>query len=169
MNASVASIIIALATPHTPTLVLDRAFASYYRKLESRLSEIKDAGTSVVSVGGGQRDVLITSTQAVDSTADINVISTTIPDVWKSTDHLSILWCKQLVLCIVRSLFDSVNYSQKPPKILYNPDDRIRALSYHFSQVRIFSNQVLIDSYILMCNEPDLTGYRQISRDKLKL
>ncbi|CAK9833286.1 GPI inositol-deacylase [Anthophora retusa] len=132
VNTSVANIIITLATPHTPTLVLDSAVATYYRNLENHLHEIKDAGISVVSIGGGPRDTLITSTQIVDSAADINVISNTIPDVWKSTDHLSILWCKQLVLCIVRSLFDSVDYNQKPPNIFSKTEERMQALSYHF-------------------------------------
>lgn len=138
VNASVASIIITLAAPHTPTLVLDHTFANYYQNLEKRLSEIKAAGTNVVSIGGGPRDTLITSTQILDATADINVISNTIPDVWKSTDHLSILWCKQLVLSIVRSLFDSVNYTQKPSKIASTSKERMQALSYHFRHVRKF-------------------------------
>ncbi|XP_034175717.1 GPI inositol-deacylase [Osmia lignaria lignaria] len=132
LNASVASIIITLAAPHTPVLVLDSTLAAYYRNLNDHLSEIKEAGTSVVSIGGGPRDILVAPTQILDSTADINVISTAIPDVWKSTDHLCILWCKQLVLAVVRSLFDSVNYSQKPPKIFSEPDERMEALSYHF-------------------------------------
>lgn len=117
-------------------LVLDSTLAAYYRNLKDHLSEIKEAGTSVVSIGGGPRDILVTPTQILDSTADINVISTAIPDVWKSTDHLCILWCKQLVLAVVRSLFDSVNYSQKPPKIFSKPDERMQALSYHFYHVR---------------------------------
>lgn len=131
INASVASIIITLATPHTPILVLDSTFASYYHNLENRLKEIKDAGTSVISIGGGPRDVLVTSTQILDSTADINILSTNIPDVWKSTDHLCILWCKQLVLSIVRLLFDSVSISEKPPKISSSIDKKLQAASYH--------------------------------------
>ena len=132
VNTSVANIIITLGAPHTPRLVLDSTFASYYYNLQSRLSEINDTGTSVVSIGGGPRDMLVTSTQSLDSTANINVLSTNIPDVWKSADHPSLLWCKQLVLSIVRSLFDSVDYSQRPPKISSNPEERMRALSYHF-------------------------------------
>ncbi|KZC05018.1 GPI inositol-deacylase, partial [Dufourea novaeangliae] len=132
INASVANIIITLATPHAPTLVLDSTLANYYYNLENHLSKIKDAGTNVISIGGGPRDILVTSLQLLDSTADINVLSTNIPDVWKSTDHLSILWCKQLVLSIVRSLFDSVSVSQRPPRISSKSEDRMQALSYHF-------------------------------------
>ncbi|XP_076290092.1 GPI inositol-deacylase [Lasioglossum baleicum] len=133
-NTSVTNIIITLATPHMPTLVLDRTFANYYYNLENRLNEIKDAGINVISIGGGPRDTLVTTTQLLDSTADINVLSTSIPTVWKSTDHLSILWCKQLVLAIVRSLFDSVSVSRRPPRISPDPQERMQALKYHFHQ-----------------------------------
>lgn len=150
VNASFASIIIALATPHTATLILDHTFANYYQNLEKRLSEIKDAGTSVVSIGGGPRDILITSAQILDPTADINVLSNTMPDVWKSTDHLSILWCKQLVLSVVRSLFDSVNCTQKPPKIFSTAKERMQALSYHFYHVRKYFNVSLISFNVLL-------------------
>ncbi|EFN88696.1 GPI inositol-deacylase, partial [Harpegnathos saltator] len=133
MNASLASMIINLATPHTPVLALDNSFANYYHNLENRLGMIKDAGTKVVSIGGGPRDILVTAAQTLDRTADINVLSTSVPAVWKSTDHLSILWCKQLVFAIVRSLFDSVNM-EKPHRITSNPDLKMQALFYHFLQ-----------------------------------
>ncbi|XP_071570586.1 GPI inositol-deacylase isoform X2 [Temnothorax nylanderi] len=134
MNASFASMIINLASPHTPSLVLDSVFANYYYELERHLHKIKDAGVKVVSIGGGPRDILVPAAQTFDRTADINVLSTSIPVVWKSTDHLSILWCKQLVFTIVRSLFDSVEHSEKPPKITSNPDLKMESLSYHFLQ-----------------------------------
>ncbi|XP_011701617.1 PREDICTED: GPI inositol-deacylase isoform X2 [Wasmannia auropunctata] len=134
MDPSFASIIINLATPHTPSLVLDSTFANYYYELERHMHKIKDAGVKVVSIGGGPRDILVPAMQAYDRVADINVLSTSVPAVWRSTDHLSILWCKQLVLVIVRSLFDSVDYSSKPPKITSSPDLKMKSLSYHFLQ-----------------------------------
>lgn len=135
INASFASMIINLATPHTPVLVLDSIFADYYGKLETHLGKLKDAGVTVVSIGGGPRDILVTAAQTLDHTADINVLSTAIPAVWKSTDHLSILWCKQLIFAIVRSLFDSVDYTEKPFKISSSTEWKMQALSYHFLQV----------------------------------
>jgi len=135
MNASFASMIINLATPHTPSLVFDSVFANYYYELERHLHKIKNAGVKVVSIGGGPRDILVPATQAFDHVADINVLSTSVPVVWRSTDHLSILWCKQLIFAIVRSLFDSVDHLKKPPKITSNPDLKMEALSYHFLRV----------------------------------
>lgn len=135
MNASFASMIINLATPHTPSLVFDSVFANYYYELERHLHKIKDAGVKIVSIGGGPRDILVPAMQTFDRIADINVLSTSVPAVWKSTDHLSILWCKQLVFAIVRSLFDSVDHLKKPPKITSSPDLKMESLSYHFLQV----------------------------------
>ena len=137
MNVSYASMIINLATPHSPALVLDHVFANYYNELEKHLHEIKNAGIKVVSIGGGPRDILVTAAQTYDRTADINVLSTSIPVVWKSTDHLSILWCKQLVFVIVRSLFDSVDRMRKPFRITSSPDLKMQALSYHYLQVSV--------------------------------
>lgn len=136
VNATLASIIINLATPHQPTLVFDNTFANYYHRMERELYKIQEAKTSIVSIGGGARDILAISSQIFDPIADINVLSTSIPDVWKSTDHLSILWCKQLVFAIVRSLFDCVDLSKKPPRIKSKPHERIQVLDYHLKNVR---------------------------------
>lgn len=127
--------IINLASPHIPSLVFDSILANYYYELERHLYKIKDAGVKIVSIGGGPRDILVPAAQTFDHAADINVLSTSIPVVWKSTDHLSILWCKQLVFVIVRSLFDSVDYLEKLPKITSNPDLKMNSLSYHFLRV----------------------------------
>lgn len=135
INASFASILITLAAPHTPSLVFDRTFANYYHTLDNLMPQLKNAEVSVISIGGGPRDILVTSAQTVDPTADLNLLSNSIPDVWRSTDHLCILWCKQLVLSIVRALFDSVDIAARPPAIASDPEKKIRALSYHFLEV----------------------------------
>ena len=135
INASFANILIALAAPHTPSIVFDRTFANYYQTLKNLMTQLSNADVSVISIGGGPRDILVTSAQTVDPTADLNLISNSIPDVWRSTDHLCILWCKQLVLSIVRALFDSVDVAARPPVISSDPKKKMRALSYHFLEV----------------------------------
>lgn len=119
-----------------PSLVFDYTFATYYYNLEKKVNQIKDAGITVVSIAGGPRDIVVPANQAIDPTADINILTTSIPDVWKSTDHLCILWCKQLVLSIVRFLFDNVDYTQRPARIYNEPARKLEALSYHFLHVR---------------------------------
>lgn len=136
INASFATILITLATPHIPTIVFDRTFANYYQNLENLMPQLKSADVTIISIGGGPRDSLVTAAQTIDSRADMNLLSNSIPDVWRSTDHLCILWCKQLVLSIVRALFDCVDIKARPPMITSDSEQKLRALSYHFQKVR---------------------------------
>ena len=55
------------------------------------------------------------------------------PGVWLSVDHLCITWCKQLVLTVVRSLFDMVDSSTL--QVSNNLQQRNDVLSYHFAKV----------------------------------
>uniref|UniRef100_A0ABD2WVH2 GPI inositol-deacylase PGAP1-like alpha/beta domain-containing protein n=1 Tax=Trichogramma kaykai TaxID=54128 RepID=A0ABD2WVH2_9HYME len=98
------------------------------------IKDLKNNGTTVISIGGGPRDILVPSFQTIDERADINTLTTSIPGVWRSTDHLCLLWCKQLILNIVRSLFDCVDTSQKPPAITDNIETRLKAFKWHFVQ-----------------------------------
>ncbi|XP_043274564.1 GPI inositol-deacylase isoform X2 [Venturia canescens] len=133
-NESVASLLITLASPHRPIFLPDRTIARYYEELQSSKNrEFKEIGTSLVSIGGGRRDILVSTSQTIEPSADLNVVSSGIPSVWASTDHLCILWCKQLVLTIVRALFDCVDVNARPPKITSDTNVKIRALSYHLT------------------------------------
>lgn len=132
-NSSLASILITLASPHTPNIAFDKTFIDFYHRINSRAKRIKDMGTSVVSIGGGPRDLQVTSSQIIDPLADLNVLTTAIPNVWRSQDHLSILWCKQLIIVLVRGLFDCVDATDRVPRITSDPDVKSRAFSYHLS------------------------------------
>ena len=59
--------------------------------------------------------------------------TTGIAGVWLSVDHLCIVWCKQLVLTVVRSLFDMVDPTTS--QLFDKVEQRNEVLSYHFSQV----------------------------------
>lgn len=136
-NSSLASILVTLASPHKPIFLPDRTISQYYDELHQATDRLREMGTSVVSVGGGQRDVLVSSSQTIDPSADLNLVATGIPDVWQSTDHLCILWCKKLVLAVVRALFDCVDINARPPAVSSDSGVRLRALSYHFTSVSI--------------------------------
>uniref|UniRef100_A0ABD2XCE0 Uncharacterized protein n=1 Tax=Trichogramma kaykai TaxID=54128 RepID=A0ABD2XCE0_9HYME len=126
-----------LATPNKPSLHPDLTFLNYYQSIISNIKDLKNNGTTVISIGGGPRDILVPSFQTIDERADINTLTTSIPGVWRSTDHLCLLWCKQLILNIVRSLFDCVDTSQKPPAITDNIETRLKAFKWHFVQKMI--------------------------------
>lgn len=135
INSNVASILITLATPHQPYIYPDYTFLSYYQELSNSMGDLRKNGTTVVSIGGGPKDILVPSSQTIDASADLNVLTTNIPGVWRSTDHLCILWCKQLILNIVRSLFDCVDTSKRPAAIFASHERRMTAFNWHFLQV----------------------------------
>ncbi|XP_022198883.2 GPI inositol-deacylase isoform X2 [Nilaparvata lugens] len=126
-DSSRVRLMISLATPHSPALLLDSYMADYYERLADLPS--LDKSVTLISVGGGIRDRLIRSGLTYTRDAHICITSTQVPDVWLSTDHLSILWCKQLVLVLVRALFDSVDLNTK--QISADPKYRERVFNYH--------------------------------------
>lgn len=129
-TSSTASILITLATPHTPNIGFDQTSANFYQYINSRKKRLQN-NVTIVSIGGGSRDLLVTCSQILDPLADLNILSTAIPNVWRAQDHLSILWCKQLIIAIVRGLFDSVDTTQRIPKIYSQQQIKLKALRYH--------------------------------------
>lgn len=69
---------------------------------------------TLISIAGGSRDTVVASDYAsisslVPDTHGFTVFTSTIPDVWIGTDHLSITWCDQFRKAIVRSLFEVID------------------------------------------------------------
>jgi len=130
-------VIISLAAPHSPALLLDSHIESFYQGL----SQVKlPEEVSVVSVGGGARDWQVRSGLAADpSAADLAVVTEAVPGVWASTDHQCIVWCKQLVLAITRALFDLVEPAsgQVSEDLVY----RSAVLRHHLKEPRVTSKQ----------------------------
>ncbi|XP_046738831.1 GPI inositol-deacylase isoform X2 [Diprion similis] len=126
--------IIMLATPHEAALVFDTSIATIYQKLQSSGAPTNKSEMLTISVGGGPRDVLVNSNQIIDRTADLNVLTTHVPGVWKSTDHVSILWCKEFLLAIIRALFDCVDMVARYPRISSNKQHRLEVFNYHLLQ-----------------------------------
>lgn len=58
-----------------------------------------------------------------------------IPSVWMSVDHLCILWCKELVMSVVRLLFDLVHVQSG--QILRDFNLRNNIIDYHLLNVNI--------------------------------
>lgn len=138
---SIIHTIITLATPHLkPAFLVDAKMAKYYEqvrqfwKMQSVNSSSVVKNVVVASIGGGSRDVQVRS----DLTSleylfhgenSFSVVTTAIPKVWVSTDHLCIVWCKQLVLAITRALIDMVDLEKL--QIYTDRNKRIAALKYH--------------------------------------
>lgn len=73
-NPETVKVIITLATPHTPVLLLDTYLNEYYAKVNNFWDNNPPSNMSVVSVGGGPRDLLVKSSATSTSHASINVI-----------------------------------------------------------------------------------------------
>ncbi|XP_063979734.1 GPI inositol-deacylase [Diachasmimorpha longicaudata] len=138
-NKTLASLLITLATPHIPRIAFDKTTCDFYYEVNNRAMDLKMLGTSVISIGGGSRDVMVTTAQMIDPHADLNLIGSTVPDCWKSLDHLSILWCRQFVIPLVRALFDSVDVSEGNAIISNDRDKRLQAFNYHL--INRYSNK----------------------------
>ncbi|KAJ6637478.1 GPI inositol-deacylase, partial [Pseudolycoriella hygida] len=62
----------------------------------------------LVTVGGGSRDILVHSALTMSKFSDIHAISTTIPNIWLTTDHLCSVWCLQQILVLNRFLYSLI-------------------------------------------------------------
>lgn len=161
-DTGLVELIITLATPHRPLFLADHYMDSYYDKVENiwgngldrpRSSFLRNI--SLLSIGGGHRDLMVWPCLTYAPYAEINALASShspdnldskcycidcrfeivqslaIPGVWTSTDHQCILWCKSLVKTIVRVLFDSAD-SDSEDTI---DEWRKKVSFYHFHKV----------------------------------
>uniref|UniRef100_A0A670YHF9 GPI inositol-deacylase n=1 Tax=Pseudonaja textilis TaxID=8673 RepID=A0A670YHF9_PSETE len=132
------NILITQATPHVaPVLPLDQYLADFYSTVNhnwiQKAQEIKNLTT--LSVAGGFRDYQVRSGLAFlpsssSQNCALSVVSSAVPRVWASTDHLSIVWCKELNLVTVRAFFDLIDDNTK--QITENPQRKNLVLNHHF-------------------------------------
>ncbi|MCJ1309309.1 GPI inositol deacylase [Agyrium rufum] len=69
---------------------------------------------TLISIAGGGLDTIVPSDYAsvsslVPETHGFTVFTSSIPDVWTGSDHLSILWCDQFRKVVVKALVDTVD------------------------------------------------------------
>lgn len=120
--------ILTLSAPHTAgPLMTERAVADFYSQIngfwaselrsnsssKSRLSDV-----AVLSLAGGFRDVqvaaeLSTLESISPRSHQISVLSSSIPHVWLSVDHLACVWCNQVMAALTRTLVALVDPATK--------------------------------------------------------
>ncbi|XP_034042742.1 GPI inositol-deacylase [Thalassophryne amazonica] len=137
-NTHLVSLIITQASPHlAPVLALDPYLLSFYFSVRHHWVNYADnlRNVTVLSVGGGYRDYqvrsgLISLPCAPGDPNKLSLVVTAVPRTWVSTDHLSIVWCKELVLATVRAFFDLIDPETK--QFSENPEKRIAVFNHHF-------------------------------------
>lgn len=132
------NVLVTQATPHVaPVMPLDQYLTDFYtavnRNWVLKARDIRNLTT--LSVAGGFRDYQVRSglaflPQSSEQSGALSIVSTAIPRVWVSTDHLSIVWCKELILATVRAFFDLID--EKTKQITKDPQKRMLVLNHHF-------------------------------------
>ncbi|RXN29249.1 GPI inositol-deacylase-like isoform X2 [Labeo rohita] len=143
-NPRLVSLIITQASPHqAPVLSLDPYILEFYSTVRHRWATRAEdlRNVTVLSVGGGYLDFQVRSgltalSCPIDDLNKMSVVATAVPQAWLSPDHISIVWCKELVLATVRAFFDLIE--PETGQFTESPERRMSVLNYHF-----FRNPVL--------------------------
>ena len=116
--------VITMSTPHARAPVsFDSDIVSTYQKTNDYWRQAYSQKwannnplwhVTLISIAGGGLDTTVPSdytslSSLVPDTHGFNVFTSSIPNVWTGSDHLSILWCNQLRQVIVRSIFEVVD------------------------------------------------------------
>uniref|UniRef100_A0A7N4PAY0 GPI inositol-deacylase n=1 Tax=Sarcophilus harrisii TaxID=9305 RepID=A0A7N4PAY0_SARHA len=131
------NLLVTQATPHTaPVMSLDSYLNDFYKTVNNYwILNAQDIKLSTLSIAGGFRDYQVRSglsslTKLSQQTQALSVVSTAVPRTWASTDHLSIVWCKQLQLATIRAFFDLIDDDTK--QITMKPKKKMAVLNHHF-------------------------------------
>ncbi|XP_041662465.1 GPI inositol-deacylase [Cheilinus undulatus] len=137
-NTNLVTLIITQASPHlAPVLALDPYLLDFYSAVRQKwVNQAKKLrNVTVLSVGGGYRDYqvrsgLISLPCPPGDPNKMSLVATAVPRTWVSTDHLSIVWCKELVLATVRAFFDLLDPETR--QFTDNPEKKMAILNHHF-------------------------------------
>uniref|UniRef100_A0A8U8ANV7 GPI inositol-deacylase n=1 Tax=Geospiza parvula TaxID=87175 RepID=A0A8U8ANV7_GEOPR len=132
------NLLITQATPHiAPVMPLDRYLTDFYTAVNNhwilKAQDLRNLTT--LSVAGGFRDYQVRSGLAFlprlsQHDSALSVVSSAVPRAWASTDHLSIVWCKELILATIRAFFDLIDENTR--QITEDPKKRMSVLNHHF-------------------------------------
>ncbi|NXD80094.1 PGAP1 deacylase, partial [Halcyon senegalensis] len=132
------NLLITQATPHVaPVMPLDKYLTDFYTAVNNhwilKAQDLRNLTT--LSVAGGFRDYQVRSGLAFlprlsQHDSALFVVSSAVPRAWASTDHLSIVWCKELILATIRAFFDLIDENTR--QITEDPKKRMSVLNHHF-------------------------------------
>nr|XP_057938755.1 GPI inositol-deacylase isoform X2 [Doryrhamphus excisus] len=161
-NTNLVNLIITHASPHVaPVLAMDPYLLDFYSSLrqnwEKQAKKLKNV--TVLSVGGGYRDYQVRSgltslpSSPPGDPNKLSLVVTAIPRTWVSTDHLSIVWCKELVLATVRAFFDLMDPETR--QLTENPEKRMAVLNHHFIRHPVRMMDDTEESSITLPDDPE--------------
>ena len=127
-EAPKADALLLLSVPiRQPVLACSASLSRRYRRLRRfwRSPMAQEALPAVASIWGGCRDwhvpaALSSLNGLFDNATALSLPTTALPNVWTPTDHLSILWCNQLVKVIAQSVVSLAllrESTEQPPSL----------------------------------------------------
>ena len=167
------SIIITLGTPHVaPVLSFDSHLNTFYLRVNDFWkSDPSVANLSIISLAGGSRDVLVPAIYcSLPRNGQIDLqysaVTTAVPGVWLTIDHLALCWCKQLVMFINRALFALI--VEDANRITNDRTKQVQVLRQYFeipdkSKEEIFSESRIAQSPTVYNGTNLWNGFEQIS------
>ncbi|KAL7022968.1 hypothetical protein ACKWTF_012440 [Chironomus riparius] len=156
---------------------LNNSCTDHYRcrtkNLNPESSKILD-DKLLITIGGGNKDLLVHSGLTDSKFSDLHVMSTAMSKVWVESDHKCIVWCLQVVLVVNRFLYSIIaptKYKEKNSKGLSFIDDkavRLAKAEQHFLGLQLASN----DGKIKLMESPNVADWfednRRIFTEKYK-
>jgi glycosylphosphatidylinositol deacylase len=153
--------LITLSTPHLkPVVPFDSETALFYYETNLWWSQHRNdpsiAQLPFISIHGGTADRLVASHLSQLSafpsfhSANFELLTTAIPNVWVQADHVCIIWCNQLNKKLVNMLRDLVN--PKNGLLKANLDVRLTIIRYHLlesNQGELFPKQIALPALVL--------------------
>jgi len=146
------NVIITMATPHqAPVVNIDYVINNFYKRVNHHWMTSSSLNhVTLISIAGGSRDIQVTSSLAhlpnVTSSA-LSVVTSSIPRVHLTTDHLCIVWCKQLVLVTSRFFYDVID--SKTHQITDDVIKREQIARFHFLRHPGFQPDVISSDIII--------------------
>lgn len=129
------SLIMSYAAPHHSAALLDSHLNDLYERIRKAWSPPR-LPVIMVSVAGGRRDTLVRTelTRLEPHKHHISTTSTAVPGVWASADHLTIVWCQQLVVTSARVLFDLITRQNRQVRLTKDPEHIKAVVNFHFAR-----------------------------------
>lgn len=154
--------VVSLGTPYAkPPFPMDVEMQAVYDRITHTSTQERQLLTSpvYVSIAGGHKDATIHSSLAVtdrivDSSRGFAVLTTAMPEVKLTMDHLCLLWCHQLLKVVAKSIDAIVHKDARD--IVKNALTRVEIVQRHLlgeggdaSSVLFQHQQSVLDGYAL--------------------
>ncbi|XP_037823045.1 GPI inositol-deacylase [Lucilia sericata] len=127
----------------------------------------------MISIGGGNRDLLVRDALTTSKYSDIHAMTPSIPKVWLSCDHLSAVWCLQLVMVVNRFIFGISNID-KNKNVFFVDDKSLRmqnAINYFVKPLNKYkSNEIYFPKSTIDAtwHEDSKIVYRKLFKNGLR-